>query len=171
LVDLPQKHRYEELKQTAEGQTNEVKALRARNAEYSASVGAHQMVRPRSAMMLAATQFLMFPLIFHHFHFTFITQQIETIRQEMEVVQQESRRLREQVGILRAEKEALTKAEKRLVDDITGLRQEVAHNQSLSQNLQKFLAAREASEDALKKSSSQEIERLRSELQHARKYV
>ncbi len=75
------------------------------------------------------------------------------------------------MGILRAEKEALTKAEKRLVDDITGLRQEVAHNQSLSQNLQKFLAAREASEDALKKSSSQEIERLRSELQHARKYV
>lgn len=130
--------RYEELKQTAEGQTNELKALRTRNAEYSASVGAHQM-------------------------------QIETIRQEMEVVQQESRRLREQVGILRAEKEALTKAEKRLVDDITGLRQEVAHNQSLSQNLQKFLAAREASEDALKKSSSQEVERLRSELQHARK--
>jgi hypothetical protein len=89
----------------------------------------------------------------------------------MDAVQQESRRLHEQVGILRAEKEALSKAEKRLIDDVTSLRQEVAHNQALSQNLQKFLAAREASEDALKKSSSQEIERLRAELQYTRKYV
>ncbi len=61
--------RYEELKQTAEGQTNEVKALRARNAEYSASVGAHQMVRPRSAMMLLSSISHVFSLILHHFHF------------------------------------------------------------------------------------------------------
>jgi hypothetical protein len=38
-------HRYEQLKQNAESQTNEVKALRARNAEFSASVNAHQLVR------------------------------------------------------------------------------------------------------------------------------
>lgn len=96
-------------------------------------------------------------------------QQIESIRQDLSAAQQESRKLREQVGILKAEKEALIKSEKRLVDDVASLRQEVAHNQALSQNLQKFLAARDASEESLKRSTSEEISRLRADLQQARK--
>lgn len=87
----------------------------------------------------------------------------------MLAAQQDSRKLREQVGILKAEKEALIKSEKRLVDDISSLRQEVAHNQSLAQNLQKFLAARDASEESLKRSTSEEITRLRTDLQQLRK--